>query len=391
MRVFVAATGIISALGGGVENNRRRLLEMQHGLNAKSSYINSNTDYYVGRVDLTNDELSGMFNVKTELSRTSLLSLYAVHECLNDFHLSCNLGFISGTTVGGMEKSENFFKDYIPGGKTKVKDVIYHTCGSASGAIAAYLPGLSYLSTINTACSSAANAIILGSQKIKAQQLDAVIAGGSDALCRFTLDGFRSLMILDDDRCKPLDSKRSGLNLGEGAGYLLLVAETFAERHGISPLCELKSYANVNDAFHPTALSDSGEGPYLAMKQTLEKANISAGKVDYINLHGTGTVNNDLAESAAILRLFGDKYPALSSTKAYTGHTLGASGGIEAVFSVLALTEQKVFPNLNFTEPMESGLIPVLKPETRRIEHVLSNSFGFGGNCSSLLFAEIEN
>jgi 3-oxoacyl-[acyl-carrier-protein] synthase-1 len=392
MRVFVADTGIISALGAGVENNLRQLVGMRHGLNAKSSYIDSDTDYYVGRVDLTNEELCEMFDVKTELSRTSLLSLYAVNECLKGFHQSCRLGFISGTTVGGMEKSEIFFKQYIPcTEKAKVKDVIYHTCGSATSSITAYLSKLSYRATINTACSSAANAIILGAQKIKAGQLDAVIAGGSDALCRFTLDGFRSLMILDNDRCKPMDLNRSGLNLGEGAGYLLLVSGIFAEQHGLSPLCELKSYANVNDAFHPTALSDNGEGPYLAMKQTLDKTNVPPEKVDYINLHGTGTINNDLAENAAILKLFGEKYPALSSTKAYTGHTLGASGGIEAVFSVLALKEQKIFPNLNFTEPLESGVIPVLQPETRRIEHVLSNSFGFGGNCSSLLFSEIEN
>jgi 3-oxoacyl-[acyl-carrier-protein] synthase-1 len=231
---------------------------------------------------------------------------------------------------------------------------------------------------------------MLGAQKIKSGQLDAVIAGGSDSLCRFTLNGFRSLMILDDDRCKPLDLNRSGLNLGEGAGYLLLVSEDFAEKHGISPLCELKAYANVNDAFHPTALSAEGNGPYLAMKHALERAKISTGEVDYINLHGTGTENNDMAESAAILRLFGENYPLLSSTKSYTGHTLGASGGIEAVFSVLAIREQKVFPNLNFTTPVPSGIIPVLEPAKHRIRYVLSNSFGFGGNCSCLLFAEIN-
>ncbi|MDR2775668.1 MAG: beta-ketoacyl-[acyl-carrier-protein] synthase family protein [Tannerella sp.] len=389
MRVFVADTGIISALGAGTDTNLVQLLAMQHGLNCKSSYIDPDTDYYVGRVDLDNETLCGMFSVKTELSRTSLLSLYAVNECLKNFHISCKLGFISGTTVGGMEKSEHFFKRYIPRKENaKAKDVVYHTCGSATVSIAACLPKFDYISTINTACSSAANAIILGAQKIRSGQLDAVIAGGSDSLCRFTLDGFRALMILDDDRCKPLDVNRSGLNLGEGAGYLLLVSENFAEKYGISPVCELKAYANVCDAFHSTALSDEGEGPYLAMKHTLEKAGLSIENVDYINLHGTGTANNDLAESVAILRLFGDKYPPSSSTKSYTGHTLGASGGIEAVFSVLALREQQVFPNLNFTKPMPSGIIPVLKPDTRKIKHVLSNSFGFGGNCSSLLFAE---
>jgi 3-oxoacyl-[acyl-carrier-protein] synthase-1 len=389
MRVFVADIGIISALGAGVDNNLTQLLAMQHGLNCKSSYIDSDTDYYVGRVDLDNEALCRMFGVKIKLSRTSLLSLYAVNECLKNFHIVCKLGFISGTTVGGMERSEHFFKTYIPHkNNATVKDIVYHTCGSATASIADYLPKFDYISTINTACSSAANAIILGAQKIKSGQLDAVIAGGSDSLCRFTLNGFRALMILDSDRCRPLDVNRSGLNLGEGAGYLTLVSENFAEKYGISPVCELKSYANVCDAFHPTALSDEGEGPYLAMKQTLEKAGLSIENVDYINLHGTGTVNNDLAESAAILRLFGDKYPPSSSTKSYTGHTLGACGGIEAVFSVLALREQTIFPNLNFTKPEPSGIVPALKPDTRKLKHVLSNSFGFGGNCSSLLFAK---
>ncbi|MDR1886427.1 MAG: beta-ketoacyl-[acyl-carrier-protein] synthase family protein [Prevotellaceae bacterium] len=391
MRVFVADVGIISATGAGVENNLCRLLDMQHGLNGKSSYLDADTDYYVGRVALSNEELRDMFGIKTKLSRTSLLSLHAVNECLKNFHPNCRMGFISGTTTGGMDKSESFCNQYLTDPKNaRISDVVYHTCGSATASIASYLPKLNYISTISTACSSATNAIILGAQKIKYGQLDAVIAGGSDSLCRFTLDGFRSLLILDNDRCKPLDLNRAGLNLGEGAGYLLLVSEDFAVKHGISPLCELKSYANVNDAFHATALSDEGDGPYLAMKQTLAKANLSTEKVDYINLHGTGTVNNDLAESAAILKLFGETYPPLSSTKAYTGHTLGASGGIEAVFSVLAIKEQKVFPNLNFTTPMDSGIIPVLKPKTQKVKYVLSNSFGFGGNCSSLLFADIQ-
>jgi 3-oxoacyl-[acyl-carrier-protein] synthase-1 len=390
-RIFVAGAGVISSLGAGVENNLCRLIGMRHGLNSKSSYIDPDTDYYLGRVDLTNEELCAMFDTKTKLSRTSLLSLYAVNECLKGLYLPCNLGFISGTTVGGMEKSESFFGKYVPGAEpAKIKDIIYHTCGSATSSIASYFPKLSYISTVNTACSSAANAIILGAQKIKSGQLDAVIAGGSDSLCRFTLTGFRSLMILDNDRCKPMDINRSGLNLGEGAGYLLLVSGNFAEKHGIPLLCELKAYANVNDAFHATALSDEGNGPYLAMKQTLKRSEISTGEVDYINLHGTGTVNNDMAENSAIVRLFGEKYPLSSSTKSYTGHTLGASGGIEAVFSVMAIKEQKVFPNLNFVKPMPAGIIPVSRPETRKIHYVLSNSFGFGGNCSCLLFAKIN-
>jgi 3-oxoacyl-[acyl-carrier-protein] synthase-1 len=387
MRVFVVNIGVISALGAGIENNLYKLINMQHGLNAKSLYLDSVTDYYVGKVSYSNEDLREMFDIKTNLSRTSLLALYAVNECLKDFDIACRLGFISGTTVGGMANSERFFADYVTNtGNPKIEDIIYHTCGSATTSITSFLPKLNYVSTINTACSSAANAIILGVQKIKLQQLDAVIAGGSDSLCRFTLNGFQSLMALDKEHCKPLDLNRAGLNLGEGAGYLLLVSEDFLDKYGMRPLCELKSYSNVNDAFHATALSDMGNGPYLSMKQTLTTAEISPEELDYINLHGTGTVNNDLAESAALLRLFGENYPSLSSTKPYTGHTLGASGGIEAVFSVLAIKEQQIFPNLNFKNPMHTGIRPVLKTKTQKINYVLSNSFGFGGNCSSLLF-----
>lgn len=389
MRVFVAGIGVISSLGAGVKANFHKLLNMQHGLENKSTYIDSSTDFNVGTVPLSNEELSALFGINIKLSRTSLLSLYAVNECLKNFsQTDCRLGFISGTTVGGMDKSEKFFKEYVPRSTGKVEDIIYHTCGSATTSIVPYLPAIDFVSTINTACSSAANAIITGARKIKQDALDAVIAGGGDSLCRFTLNGFNSLMILDKELCRPMDESRAGLNLGEGAGYLLLVSEKLLNEQGLTPLCELKGYANTNDAFHATALSDTAEGPYLAIKQTLESAAINPNEVDYINLHGTGTQNNDLAESTAILKVFGENYPSLSSTKTFTGHTLGASGGIEAVFSVLAITEQKVFPNLNFKTPMETGIIPVLQTKEQSVKTVLSNSFGFGGNCSSLLFTQ---
>jgi 3-oxoacyl-(acyl-carrier-protein) synthase len=152
----------------------------------------------------------------------------------------------------------------------------------------------------------------------------------------------------------------------------------------------LSGYQNANDAFHQTASSPGGDGSFFAMTGALKRSGLQTSDIDYINLHGTGTQNNDLAEGTAIKRLFGETPPPMSSTKSFTGHTLGASGGIEAVFSVLAVKHGMLFPNLRFATPMsELGLVPQLNfRKDQTIKHVLSNSFGFGGNCSSLIFSK---
>ena len=394
MRVLVVGIGVVSALGTDAESNFRRLLDMRHGLATDSSRIDPATSFPVGAVGLSNDELTDVLDTKMRLPRTSLFSLHALRECLAEYPFvgrgGCRFGLFSGTTVGGLDGSERFFAEYVPGGDgAKITDVVHHTCGSATNVLLPYLPPVSAVSTLSTACSSAANAIALAAMKIRCGRLDVAAAGGSDALCRFTLNGFASLLILDRGLCKPMDADRAGLNLGEGAGYLLLASERYAEDNDMTPLCTLAAYANANDVFHATALSDEGTGPRLAMERTLERAGATPDEIDYINLHGTGTPNNDLAESAAIRSVFGARPPAMSSTKSFTGHALGASGGMEAVFSTLAIREQTVFANLNFSRPMPDGFVPALRSEKARIRRVLSNSFGFGGNCTCLMFQEI--
>jgi 3-oxoacyl-[acyl-carrier-protein] synthase-1 len=231
---------------------------------------------------------------------------------------------------------------------------------------------------------------MFGARLIHNDIVDIVIAGGTDSLSRFTLNGFKSLMILDDKPCTPFDENRKGLNLGEGAGYVVLVSERVLKTEELTPLAVLSGYANANDAYHQTASSPEGNGNYQAMKGALEMAGLEPAEIDYINVHGTGTPNNDVSEGMAMMRLFGDTPPAFSSAKAYTGHTLAASGGIEAVLSVLAIQHGLIFPNLRFTTPIKEH---TFAPQTSlaegvKINHVLSNSFGFGGNCSSLLFSK---
>ncbi|HZE84151.1 MAG TPA: beta-ketoacyl synthase N-terminal-like domain-containing protein, partial [Puia sp.] len=215
------------------------------------------------------------------------------------------------------------------------------------------------------------------------------IVGGTDSLAKFTINGFNALQILSPENCMPFDQNRKGLNLGEGAAFLILEKEEdIADIPGKRIYAGITGYFNSNDAFHPSSLSEEGEGPYLAMKGALDSAQLSKGQIDFINAHGTSTENNDEAESKAMIRLFGQP-PAFASTKSNIGHTLGASGAIEAVYSILNLYHQEVYAGLNFRQPMETtGLCPVQAYKKIALNHVMSNSFGFGGNCSSLIFSK---
>jgi 3-oxoacyl-[acyl-carrier-protein] synthase-1 len=247
------------------------------------------------------------------------------------------------------------------------------------------------VSTISTACSSSANSIMFGARLIKHGMLDRVLAGGSDSMSKFTLNGFNTLMILDKHHCRPFDKSRTGLNLGEGAAFLVLESEESLGSR--TPLCELSGYANANDAYHQTASSPDGYGPYLSMKAALETAlsvhGINPGAIGYINAHGTGTDNNDLTEGIAIERIFGDSIPPVSSTKPFTGHTLGAAAAVEAVISILSIQNKMIFPNLNFKEKIDELHFEPVKELIKgtELKHVLSNSFGFGGNDSTLIFS----
>jgi len=291
-----------------------------------------------------------------------------------------------------MDKTENFFSAFTKNRHAgRLRDVINHECGSASEIVARNLGIKHFVTTISTACSSSANAIFFGARLIKNNILDVVIAGGADALTKFTLNGFNSLMILDNEPCKPFDENRKGLNLGEGAGYIVMLSEKALAALNIQPVCTLSGYCNANDAYHQTASSPGGTGSLLAMKGALKKSGLQPSDINYINLHGTGTRNNDIAEGTAIKQLFEPHYPKMSSTKSFTGHTLGASGGIEAVFSVLAIKHGFIYSNPGFTTQMKE--LP-FAPETsfsknENINHVLTNSFGFGGNCSSLVFSKL--
>lgn len=395
--IAVTGMGAISAIGNNAAENFKSLVDSKHGIGP----IKQLDTYYrerllAGEIHMSDAELYNRLHLsaKEAYTRSTLLALLAVKEAMETADLNpgdgYRTGLISATTVGGMDATEQYYDDYLVSEKNR-SFIPTHPCGYAAEQMGRHVGISDFVTTISTACSSAANAIMLGARMIKAGLLDRAVVGGTDCLSRFTINGFNSLMIYADDHCKPFDENRNGLNLGEAAAYLVLEAPAVACNRSKSPIAYLTGYGNANDAFHQTASSDNGEGAYLAMRRALEVSGLNPAAIDYVNAHGTATPNNDLAEGNALLRIYGSAsaLPSFSSTKSFTGHTLAAAGAIEAVFSLLALQHQVVFPNLNFSQPITAlEIVPQTELVEKRIDHVLSNSFGFGGNCSTLLFSK---
>lgn len=394
-RIFVTGIGIISGIGNNVEETLESIKQKKTGV-TDIKYLKTihKGVLPVSEVKLSEDEL--IERVKLEknepFTRSTLIGIIAADEAVKSAGIKdikeCKTGLISGTTVGGMDKSELFYHDLL-NTNNHLDYIETHDCGDSTERIADYIGVKDFVSTTSTACSSAANSMILGARMIKNGLLDRVIAGGIESLTRYHMNGFNTLMILDKEPCKPFDDNRKGLNLGEGAAFLVLESEEMVKKTGKKVLAELTGYGNSCEAFHQTASTPEGKGAYAAMKEALDRSGLKATDIDYVNAHGTGTDNNDLSEGRAIQTLFGDNIPKVSSTKGYTGHTTSASGGVEAVLSVLAIQNNMIFPNLNFETQMKELSF---SPETEllegvKVDHVLSNSFGFGGNNSALIFS----
>ena len=389
MRIAITGIGAVSAIGLNCTQTLDALLNERSGI-ATMRYLNSiHTHLPVGEVPYSNAELRKLLHVGNEpMPRTSLLGILAAQEALTVSGLqpSSSMAFISGTTVGGMDLTEQHWYDYAQGKATD--NIRLHEAGESTNVIAQHLGSFGYISTPSTACSSALNAIMLGANLLRAGQVKQALVGGSESLSRFHFNGFNTLMILDSQPCRPFDADRHGLNLGEGAGYIVIEDEADAIRRGATILGYISGYANTCDAFHQTASSDNGEGAYLAMSKALHMANLQPADIDYVNAHGTATSNNDLSESAALRRVFLDHMPYISSTKAFTGHTTSASGGLETVICLLALQNHFVPANLHWSNTAEGLIIPTTHTTPCHLNHILCNAFGFGGNESSLILSD---
>ena len=386
-RIVITGSGIISAIGVGKGETLRSLLARRSGIGRLRRLQTAHSDLPCGEVNMSDEELKGLLGIPAgkTVPRTALLGIIAVKEAMEEAGVkgSERAALISGTTVGGMDVTERHF---LQGEDQSLFRL--HDCGSCTDEIVDFFGGFGLVTTISTACSSAANSIMLGADLIKNGRSDVAVAGGAECLTKYHLNGFNSLKILDSGPCRPFDAARNGLNLGEGAGFVVLESEEHALARGAEPLGVLSGYGNACDAFHQTASSEDGEGACLAMSKALNMSGLRPSDIDYVNAHGTATPNNDASESRAMIRLFGDKVPPVSSTKAFTGHTTSAAGSIEAVICLLALRHGFIPANLNWREPFDGGVIPEAEGrEGIRLGHVLCNSFGFGGNDSSLLIS----
>ena len=387
--------GVISAIGNSVAANHHALKDGICGVKKELDLFPSKYAGLLpfGQVPISSEALRNQLQITEKgVTRTSLLAVHALEQAIENSGLSttdissAETALIGANTVGGMCLTDELYAD----ANTKETGSEYtssYDCASVNLFLQKHYKMNGIINTINTACSSSANAIMYGAMLLQNGFAKRAIVGGTDSLAKFTINGFNALHILSNEICTPFDEGRKGLNLGEGAAFLVLEREE--DINGKKVYAELTGYCNTNDAYHPSSLSDEGDGPFLSMQGALKLASLTADKIDFINAHGTATENNDQVESKAMIRLFG-KPPAFASTKGNIGHTLGAAGAIEAVYSILSLLHQEVYANLHFKNPIAAtGLLPVQSYKKMPVNHVMSNSFGFGGNCSSLIFSKI--
>jgi 3-oxoacyl-[acyl-carrier-protein] synthase-1/3-oxoacyl-[acyl-carrier-protein] synthase II len=368
--------GIISPLGRGVDLHVDSLKKNCSGIRPITIFTPSPGNVFPAG-EIPN------FKQTLNVPRTHEIALLAAQEALSTTHVVPD-SIILGTTTGGMPSTEELLK-------TNEKDpdqYKYHATSSVAEFLAAVLRCKGLVLTITTACSSGAVAIKLAFELLFCGWANCVLAGGADALCRLTYYGFSSLQLIDPSGARPLDRDRNGMTVAEGSAMLILEAGESPPDHAIA---EILGGGLSCDAYHPAAPHPQGKGAFAAMKKALQDAEISPSDVGYINLHGTGTKDNDLAEAKAIQFIFGKNIPPVSSVKGATGHSLGASGAIESVICSAAIREGLIPANTGCLHPdPELKLKPVLAPLDQKAETVLSNSFGFGGNNASLILADLR-
>jgi 3-oxoacyl-(acyl-carrier-protein) synthase len=392
----VTGMGIISSIGKNVGENHLSLQQGRSGV-GRARYFESNyvSQLPFGEVKADNLTLGQMAGVSGQkgFTRTCLLAFVAFEEAIRDAGLTpdelraFDTGIVSASTVGGMCLTDQLYSD--ANRKSDGSEYLEaYGCGAHTLKLVQKYGIRGFSDTINTACSSSANAIMFGARLIKSGRCRRVIVGGVDSLAKYTVNGFNALKILSATNCRPFDKDRQGLNLGEAGAYLVLEAESVASNK--HKYAEIKGYGNANDAYHPSAMSDEAVGAIRCMTEALLSAGISASQIDYVNAHGTGTDNNDSTELVGLKNVF-DKVPPYSSTKSYTGHTLGAAGAVEAIYSILSMVNSELYASLYVENPIgESTDSPLVAFEqNKNVNYVLSNSFGFGGNCTSLVFEKV--
>jgi 3-oxoacyl-[acyl-carrier-protein] synthase II len=296
---------------------------------------------------------------------------------------------IVGTTVGSAMNNEEFYRDYRAGERPGMEPIRRFLHSNPAEAVARHFGLSGPVQTVVNACSSGTEAVGIAAQWLRADRCDLVLAGGADELCRTTYNGFISLMITDTEPVRPFDRNRRGLNLGEGAGMLVLESEALAKRRPGRVRARLVGFGGACDAHHLTAPHPEGEGLKRALREALAASGARPEEIAFVNAHGTGTPDNDRVESRTLAEIL-PGVPFLS-TKGYTGHTLGASGGIEAAFTVACLERGRIPASVGCSEPdPELPAAPVVEATATGGRLALSQSLAFGGNNAVVIFEKGE-
>jgi 3-oxoacyl-(acyl-carrier-protein) synthase len=373
-RVYIAGLGIISPLGEGLAATEEALRDNRSAIKPLDLFPLLHGE------PLPTGQVRGLAE-QSDLPRTHRLALNTARQAMASSHTPPDVidAIILGNTTGGILTTETLLR-----AKADNKELYqYHGLNSVAEYLAQELGCCGIPLTVSTACSSGAVAIALALEMLRSGKAKAVLAGGVDSLCRLTYFGFHSLQLVDRQGCRPLDADRHGMAVAEGAAMLLLTTEK-PDR----PLAELLGAGLSCDAYHPAAPHPEGRGALRAMQAALADAGLNPTEISYINLHGTGTPENDLAEAKAIKTLFAAP-PPLSSIKGATGHSLAASGAIEAVVAAIAVAKDFLPANTGCQNPDPAlGLTPLSQPTSQATTAVLSNSFGFGGNNGCLVIAK---
>ena len=389
-RVLVTGIGVISPLGSDAEENLNSLLNARDAVSPVTEFDVSKTRCKTAG-QVPDAWLAGALpptRAASRLHRSSGMMVMALREAWTSARQPVPELMVIGTTAGGMSYGETFYRRLLSGNSSRRQ---------FPRLVANYLPQKAVLDAqqvcgirapsqiIANACSSGSNAIGHAFDLVSRGLHECIACGGYDPLCELVFVGFDSLQAATPEKIRPFDVNRTGLVLGEGAAFLILESERSAANRGATAVAEVAGYGISTDTYHLTQPHPSGIGPRLAMERALASAGAEPEEVDYVNGHGTATIFNDATEGIAISELLGQV--SVSSTKSMMGHALGAAGAIEAVFSVLALREQFLPPNINFTEPDPSWKFEVVGNEARpaKLRCALSNSFGFGGTNAALV------
>ncbi len=388
--------GCLSALGMNIDECMDNMFNSVRNINFPQRFT-SNHDIKYPVFEIVNSFKKPESSENQDLTLTAQMAIAAVYHALDDAKIhkgileNKRVGVCMGTTVGSALNNDQFYKDYRDEKQPGMVPIKRFLKSNPAAAIVQEFNLTGPVQTIVNACASGTDAIGMGASWIKAGLCDLVIAGGTDELCKTTYNGFISLKITDEIPCKPFDSDRKGLNLGEGAAALILEPDGINQRpgqmSGNAVKCFITGYGSSCDAYHLTSPHPEGIGLKNAINQALNQSHLEPCDIGFVNAHGTGTKENDKIENIVLSQILPDI--PFFSTKGYTGHTLGAAGAIEAVFTIYHLNQKRIPKSIGFSRPDSAATqSPITENMNIFCTSALSESVAFGGNNSVLIFSE---